>query len=322
MIKMNYLSMDGGGTKLNALWFSDDLACISRAKSAGVNGTVFPHEVIAANIKKCYDELFLNHTEKIEIECMYVVCGPAGDYIKYLPENVTVKSTVNLGEAAAGLACGGGKSTGFVAVSGTGSDVFYVENGVTREFVGGWGAILGDEGSGVWMARQGIQAAIRYNDGWGNKTILAEMIMEELELKNLWGLIGYVYAVSERFYRIGQLLPIVSKAADLGDEEALNVFKRGAEMMSRQIITTVDRRPESEPEVMICGGAWKSHPVFFETCCEILNCHNPAVRLTKPWFEHVIAGPAFMLMEKGHQPELIEKQLKENFSDYIWRMNR
>lgn len=322
MMKMFYLSVDGGGTKLNALWFSDKLELIGSAKSAGVNPTVYTYDVIASNIKKCYKEMFSDISEYIEIECMYVICGSADLYIRYLPQNIKVKHIVNLGEALAGLVCGCGKLTGFVAVSGTGSDVFYVRDSITHGFVGGWGAILGDEGSGVWMARQAMQAAIRYNDGWRDKTILPEIICSELGLKNLRELIDYLYEVSERFYRLGQLLPIVAKAANCGDCEALNVFRRGGIMMAKQIITIIERHPDVSPDVMICGGAWKSHPVFFETCKDELHRYNDNINLMKPWFEHVMAGAAYMLMQNGFDSEYIENALKANFSDYIWRMKK
>ena len=323
----SYLSLDGGGSKLDAILFASDadggITLISRAKTAGVNPTVYSAGDIETNIKECYRQLFADFSG--EIETMYVVSGSANFYARCLPDNVRVKNIADLGEAYSALACGYARRDGFVAVSGTGSDVFCVRGGETKGVVGGWGAVLGDEGSGVWMARRAVNAAVRYRDGWGEETILADMIRSELKLKSLWGLIDYLYsgAGSGVFYRLGQLLPIAARAADDGDEVARSVFRDGGAMMAEQIHTAVKRfsddGSETAVDVMICGGAWKSHPLFFDTCTSVLRERDERITLRKPWFDHVMAGPAMYLMNRGREPAQIKAMLEQNFNQYIWR---
>ena len=52
------------------------------------------------------------------------------------------------------LACG--MTEGLCALAGTGSDVFLIQNLKCTDTIGGWGYLLGDDGSGVWT---GVHAA-------------------------------------------------------------------------------------------------------------------------------------------------------------------
>lgn len=67
---------------------------------------------------------------------------------------------LSAGEGSVGvLVCG--IDTGLCALSGTGSDVFYVRNGIEEDVIGGWGYLLSDDGSGVWIGQQALRHMMR-----------------------------------------------------------------------------------------------------------------------------------------------------------------
>ena len=66
---------------------------------------------------------------------------------------------------------------GIVAIAGTGSLVFGRRGSRTMR-AGGWGYVFGDEGGAFWIARQALRAALRHEEGWGEKTALHPMLLE------------------------------------------------------------------------------------------------------------------------------------------------
>lgn len=314
---MNFVSVDGGGTKLNAIWFDENLNLLGRARTLGVNGTITPKEEYRAHIRSCYDALFDGHAPKV-IDELFVICG--GDYADCLPEGTSLCKTQAMGEIHGGLLAGRGLRDGILVIAGTGSNIHLCENGRSTDFVGGVGAILGDEGSGVWMARQAVQAAVRCAFGWGEKTAFTELLMERLGLTQIFQLVNYLYASPSPFQRLGLLLPLAGEAARAGDPVMLDVFARGGEMLARQTLALLARHPEFDGHIVICGGAWKAHPATFERFSALVREAHPSLSICRPWFEHVLAGPMDVLLRQGVSPEDAHARLLHAFPDYEWRV--
>src|ERR1039458_4994320 len=67
-----------------------------------------------------------------------------------------------------------GAGPGVAAISGTGSNVFGVGPDGRAWRAGGWGHLLGDEGSGYWFGVQSIKAALRDREASGPETALSD----------------------------------------------------------------------------------------------------------------------------------------------------
>jgi glucosamine kinase len=67
---------------------------------------------------------------------------------------------------------------GIVAAIGTGS-VFASQIGGKIRQIGGWGLVLGDEGSGAWLGRSLLKAALAAVDGFRAMTPLLRQILDE-----------------------------------------------------------------------------------------------------------------------------------------------
>lgn len=317
---MCYIALDGGGTKLEAVCFDENLKLLSRAKAHGTHLSVYPVRTIKENIAKCYEDLFSDLPKPLHIETMYVICGNSNMYLELLPEGITVGRTVVLGEGTAGLYAGLVKDTGFVALSGTGSDVFAVKSGECLELIGGWGAILGDEGSGVWISRQAMQAAIRCEQGWGEHTQYGKTVCEYLKLNALWDFVPYLYSSDSPFRALGELLPLAARTAKNGDTVIRDIFIRGGDLLARQMVSLLGRCPEIPREITACGGAWKSGRFMREGFEAQLKKHYPDADFSMPLFEHIAAGPIALMLEKGVNREKIIQTVAEKFPMYA--MNR
>ncbi len=94
--------------------------------------------------------------------------------------------------------------------------------GVKQARAGGWGYLLGDEGSGYWIALQGLRAACRSVDGRGPATHLLPALLHRLELTDPAQLIGVIYDPQFDRRRIASLAEVVVELAERPNPAADN----------------------------------------------------------------------------------------------------
>ena len=75
-------------------------------------------------------------------------------------------------DALVALTAGAGDGPGIVVICGTGSICYGRNDAAEAARSGGWGYILGDEGSGYWIGRGALAAVVRHADGRGPATSL------------------------------------------------------------------------------------------------------------------------------------------------------
>lgn len=113
------------------------------------------------------------------------------------------------------FASGSPAREGALLLSGTGAGAAAIRDGgiVRRADAAGW--LVGDDGSAVWLAREGTRAALAALEGRGPRTSLAAAIPEALGVTAgtdpVQGVIGAVYA--EPPARLGRIAPVVTAAA-------------------------------------------------------------------------------------------------------------
>jgi N-acetylglucosamine kinase-like BadF-type ATPase len=78
------------------------------------------------------------------------------------------------------FAAGTNAPTGIVVFSGTGAGAAVVDHGKIVRRADGYGWLVGDEGSAVWLGREAVRAALNAHDGRGAPTILAETVPDAL----------------------------------------------------------------------------------------------------------------------------------------------
>ena len=148
----------------------------------------------------------------------------------YLAEAIEVTN-----DASLLLAAGTPDGWGLGVIAGTGSFAFARDRDGASARGGGWGYLLGDEGSGYAIALAGMQALARAADGRGPTTILAQLFSDRLELGgDAQRLIPAIYSGTLDRASIAALAPLVFQAADGGDEVAQEIMAQAA----RELATT------------------------------------------------------------------------------------
>jgi len=126
------------------------------------------------------------------------------------------------------LAGGTPAGWGVAVIAGTGSIVFGRSEAGESTRAGGWGYLLGDEGSAYIIALQGLQAAARAADQRGGATGLLPRFLEKFQLRRPLDLIGAVYQGNVDRPTIASWSDVVFDEAAAGDAVAVDIITRGA----------------------------------------------------------------------------------------------
>ncbi len=114
-----------------------------------------------------------------------------------------------------------GEAAGILLIAGTGSIGLGRAGGGELERVGGWGALLGDEGSGYRIGLDGLQAAIRGAERRGPPTGLSDALFRSLGLESVARVLEWGQGAGKS--RIAALAPLVIQEAERGDAVAVEI---------------------------------------------------------------------------------------------------
>ena len=113
----------------------------------------------------------------------------------------------------------GGAAAGIAVIAGTGSAAWGVTADGREARSGGWGYLLGDEGSGYWLAREAVRHTLhRFNLARGQGE-LGRRVLAENSAASPTELIGLFHSPLGRRHWASQS-PLVFAAAEAGDQEA------------------------------------------------------------------------------------------------------
>lgn len=172
---------------------------------------------------------------------------------------------------------------GVGAISGTGSNVFGVGRvgAETRSWrAGGWGHILGDEGSGYWLATRSLRAALADRDGSGPPTALTDAAAEFFDVSSVEALATLVYSKPLSKGEIAAFAIETSRVAHAGDKVARALYERAAGELGAQVVAVIERTGlDGEFPVGLIGSAFKAGAVFVDPLTALIGEAAPHVRV-------------------------------------------
>jgi len=164
-------------------------------------------------------------------------------------------------DALVALVAGAPERTGIVLVSGTGSIAYGLDSSGTTARAGGWGHILGDEGSGYWLGHAALRQAIRALDGRGPETSFGDRVAHKLGLELPEGLVSWFYDQERSRYRIAELASLVEEAALDGDQQAEELLEEAALHLVRAARAVASQLSfDGLFRVVLSGGAFRACP--------------------------------------------------------------
>src|SRR2546423_12777573 len=173
---MHVLGIDAGGTKTVCLLADERGTMLSEGRGPGAN----LHVAGELAVEKVLHEVMEEAIGERSVEPAAICLGIAGvdredeeRTVRAIMRRIGHKSRVLVvNDALIALVAGAGDAPGIVIIAGTGSIVYGRNGGGEAARAGGWGHIIGDEGSGYWIGREALAAVMRAADRRGPATQL------------------------------------------------------------------------------------------------------------------------------------------------------
>ncbi len=228
------VGVDGGGSKTLAVvvdgWGNE----CGRAVAGSSNHTGVGIEQAVRHIYSAVEEAVRQAGCALPLSSAWF--GLAGvdrrdDYDLLLPYLQPLARDIRLTNDAELVLSGLPGTVGIALIAGTGSIALGRDTRGTMARSGGWGHIIGDEGSGYDLGRRCLQTVARATDGRGQATMLVDMLLKHWQLDDASGMIGKVYGVSDKTV-IASLSALVFEASRNGDEVACAIVDDAAQELA------------------------------------------------------------------------------------------
>ncbi len=187
-----------------------------------------------------------------------------------------------------------GGQPGVGAISGTGSNVFGVGPAGHPWRVGGWGHLLGDQGSGYWFGSESIRAALADRDGSGPQTALSGAAIDFFGVRSVDALAALVYSKPLTKGEIAAFAVETCKLAQGGDGVAGELYVRGAGELAAQIVAVIGHTGladdgdaaadggearTGEFPVGLIGSGFRAGPMFIDPIAAAVHAVAPRARI-------------------------------------------
>ncbi len=259
-----FMGIDGGGSKLRITITNADLRSLASIESAPANPSVIGHDNARPLIRHEI-ACALRQARLQPQDIAAAAIGLAGasnlhseDWLletvkPALPDALIVPSS-DLEIALVGSL---GQRQGILLLAGTGSAIYGVAPGGQRLQIGGWGYLLGDEGSGYWIGSQLLRHIIaRHDQGASSKDdALTRACMDVLGLTEPRELIAWLYRSKEApATRIASLAELVLNAVADCSKWAAICVESAAEQLARQVNLMRSRLNYENAPIAFAGG--------------------------------------------------------------------
>ena len=150
---------------------------------------------------------------------------------------------------------------GILILSGTGSMAWARDDDGSSFRTGGWGEVVGDEGSGYWIGKRVLEAVSQSIDGRSGPTGLVDAIFEHLHLDasdRIGALEGWAAALDSPRSQIAALAPLAGTLGEQGDRTARAIIELAADELARHVHTLERRLAAPSLAWSYAGGMFSS----------------------------------------------------------------
>lgn len=317
-MNQHIVGVDGGGTKTEFVLIDRSGNVVGRERGGATNFQIIGGKKLKEELLGCLNRLTKSaNLPSHKIDHIFLGLAGAGreddkKEIINLFEDTEFKDKVSVdSDAVVALAGAFGTAPGIIIISGTGAICFGMNNQAKVVRSGGWGYLLGDEGSGYFIGREALIAALKDFDGRGEKTTLRQEIERHFSLKSIDLIIPLIYQNKIDRGAIANLAPIVFQQASRGDASA-EIIIRSAGRELGALAKAVALRLNFENEeirVALIGSIFKQKEMLLNEISKELFEVSWNIEIQEPMFAPEY-GAALLALQKCGAP--IDEALLNN----------
>lgn len=317
------MGIDGGATKTLAAVLDLDAKALHFAHGGPSNEDAIGTRAAVHALLAVADEALARAgiAPAALARAVLAVAGTDTEAIARQVRAVRTEDWIVVNDVVAAWATATGAQPGVGAISGTGSNVFGVGPGGRPWRAGGWGHLLGDEGSGYWLGTHSIRAGLRDRDGSGPATALRQAAVEFYAVETIEALAALVYSKPLTKGEIAAFATEAARVAHSGDAVARELYAHGAAELGRQIAVVIAETGLAEAEdpfpVGLIGSAFKAGSLLVDPLAAVVREAAPGAHVSV--VEMAPVGGSLLLaahacgrpLERGALNQLLDAALEQ-----------
>lgn len=252
------VAMDIGGSKTHGILLRNGKPCAEATVGSANVQNVAP-ATAAANLAKLFTTLGPADVSR-------VVAGAGGadteadrKALEGLIRPLAPRAAITVVHDSELVLAAGGERYGIAVIAGTGSVAWGRNPRGEQARSGGWGYLLGDEGSGYWLSREAVRHSLRRMDESRAPDQLTERLLATCGLTHPQELIAHFHspAVGRRYW--ARHARAVVEAADNGHRESSDLLERAGQELAA-LALPVTRQLDLAGPVILGGGLGMNVP--------------------------------------------------------------
>ena len=302
---IHVLGIDAGGTKTVCQFADGRGEVLAEARRGGANLQASGELEVEKVLHEVMEEAIAEHDVRPDAICLGIAGVDRPDdarVVREIMKRIGYKAKILVvNDALIALETGAPGAPGVVVIAGTGS-IAYGRNQMNEAArAGGWGYMLGDEGSGYWIGRAALRAVLREADRRGPATRLTGLLLNYYGVPRAQDLIAQVYHGTLRPAAIAALAQCVMGAFSDGDPVAIGILRSAADQLESAALS-VARRLDligSEFPFVLSGGIYRAVPWLEEELTRRLPLAAPKSR-TMLLEEEPASGAVRLALAEAH----------------------
>ncbi|WP_410648105.1 N-acetylglucosamine kinase [Amycolatopsis sp. cmx-4-54] len=260
--------MDAGGTSTRAIAVDASGAVIGTGRAGGANPNSHPPHEAAARIASAITGALGGLDPAATAACVVGMAGVSklsdpsiAEIFEAAWEDAGISPVRTVPDPEVAYASATSAPDGSVLVAGTGSIAGRIRGRRIVSTVGGYGWLLGDEGSAYWLGREAVRSTLDVLGRGGEPGPLARAVLTEAlgpsavdpasDRTPLWRAL-ITSANAEAPIRLARFAPFVSEAYREGDPAADEITTRAAALLVTNVMTARD--PGEDTPIVLVGG--------------------------------------------------------------------
>ncbi|EXJ23133.1 Anhydro-N-acetylmuramic acid kinase [Alkalibacterium sp. AK22] len=249
-----YIGVDAGGTKTTAIAYDSNENKFNEVKKGPGNVSVnwsMALKNIENSIHEVKKDQSKNNLKGISVGIAGLIPSKKEEITSYLEQLFSVPVEVDTDYKLA-FDSTFKSGNGILLVAGTGVVLYGCSNNETAK-IGGWGHLLGDEGSGYDIVIRTIKQAIEVYEEENRHVSIIEKILTKIDGSTMEDIKLYIY--SHEKSDIAQFAPLIIQSAEKGDKFSVTILEDIVTVLHGKLILMKDKlKTDHKIDVSVMGG--------------------------------------------------------------------